>query len=364
MESTLFTDDLQIVQQVRAVTPAPSATIPTAPSVPARPTIPPASAPLGPTVLAVDGNSLAHRGYHAYAAHRDSGDLVGAGLYGFLALLAAVVDIVRPAATVIGLDCRRRSWRKECWPPYKAHRADKADALDALLDEIPVVLDQLGAYVVCREGFEADDVCGSVAAAAEAARRRCIVATSDRDAYALISHATSVLRIRSGMHRAQLIDDRRLRRDLGIDPGQYTEFSALRGDTSDNLPGIHGVGRKRARDLLRRFHTVTDAVDDPLACRSVLGPEVGQTLIDDVSADGGVFARNVELMTLRRDLPVDLDAGVPRTPLDRIDAVLRRRRLAGLIARMSLCFGAVGESAGDDGPPPLGDADAPPLELD
>ena len=363
---TLFTDDLQVVEECRAPEPAPVAATATAATTtaarPQRRRIPEPTTPLGPTVLAVDGNSLAHRGYHAYAAHREDGDLVGAGLYGFLALLAAVVDIVRPASTIIGFDCREASFRKDRWPDYKAQRADKPEALDALLDEIPRALEALGACVLAPRGYEADDVCGSVAVAAEAAHRRCVVATSDRDAFALVSDATSVLRIRSGMHRAVLIDARRYRRDLGIEPGQYTEFAALRGDTSDNLPGIHGIGRKRARDLLRRFDRVADAVADPLACRSVLGPEVGQTLLDDVAAADGVFARNVELMTMHRDLPVELDAGIPTTPLPQIEAYLRGRRLAGLIARMSLCFGA--PASPGEAPPPLTDADAPPLELD
>ncbi|WP_370326190.1 5'-3' exonuclease H3TH domain-containing protein [Euzebya sp.] len=349
----LFDTDLQVTDAAKAA------------AAPARRRIAPAPAPeptvvAGPTVLAVDGNSLAHRGYHAYAKREgDPGgrDLVGAGLYGFLALLAAVVDIVRPSATVIGFDCRQASVRKDRWPDYKAQRPDKPEVLDALLDEIPVALDALGACVVTHTGYEADDVCGSVAATAAAARRRCVVATSDRDAFALVSDTTSVLRIRSGMHRAQEVDRRRLRRELGIAPGQYTEYAALRGDTSDNLPGITGIGPKRARDLLRRYDSVADAVADPMGCRSVLGPEVGQVLIDDFGHPESVFHRNVELMTIADHLEVDLDAGCPRTPLHRIDDYLRSRRLAGLIARMALCFGA--DQAGHAPPPPT-DADAPP----
>lgn len=320
---------------------------------------------LGPTVLVVDGNSLAHRGYHAYAARRATsdatrgpdGDPIGAGLYGFLALLAAVVDMTRPQSVVIGFDCREASVRKAEWPAYKGQRPDKPDVLDALLDDIPLALRALGAHVVTHRGYEADDVCGSVAAAATAARRRCVVATSDRDAFALVSDTTSVMRIRSGMHRAQVIDARRFRRELGISPGQYTEFSALRGDTSDNLPGINGIGPKRARDLLSRYHTVADAVADPMGCRSVLGPEVGQTLMDDLAAPDSVFHRNIALMTMMQDLKVDIDHGQAATPIEVIEAYLRGRRLPGLITRMSMCFGLQPDHGVR---PPLTDADAPP----
>ncbi|MGI9015530.1 MAG: 5'-3' exonuclease [Euzebya sp.] len=315
---------------------------------------------LGPTVLAVDGNSLAHRGYHAYAARREDGDLLGAGLYGFLALLAAVVDIVRPASTIIGFDCRAESVRKARWPDYKGQRPDKPDVLDELLDQIPQALDSLGGCVVVHRGYEADDVCGSVAAAATNARRRCVIATSDRDAFSLVNEATSVLRIRSGMHRAQRVDTTRFRRELGIAPGQYTEFAALRGDSSDNIPGIMGIGPKRARDLLQRYDNVADAVADPMGCRSVLGPEVGQVLIDDLVAADSVFHRNIDLMTIVGDLDVDLDAGLPTTPMAQIEGFLRGRRLAGLIARMGLCFGQV--PAGE-WVPPLTDEHAPPLQI-
>lgn len=355
----LFDSDLQVAPAAAPARPS-AAVIPTRTPIARQPE----EVPLGPTVLAVDGNSLAHRGYHAYTARRIAegrgGDLVGAGLYGFLALLAAVADISRPSGIVIGFDCRETSVRKDRWPDYKAQRPDKPDTLDALLDEIPVALAELGANVVVAKGYEADDICGSVAAAAEAAGRRCVVATSDRDAFALVSDATSVLRIRSGMHRAQRMDTTRYRRELGISPGQYTEFAALRGDTSDNLPGINGIGPKRGKDLLNRFATVAEAVADPMGCRSVLGPEVGQTLIDDLASSESVFHRNVELMTIHRDLPVDLDAAAPTTPMPVIEEALRGRRLTGLVARMGLCFGA--ERDTESAPPPT-DEDAPPLLL-
>lgn len=354
-DTALPDGDLQVADAAASARPVSDGVLPTRTPIARRP----ARVVLGPTVLAVDGNSLVHRGYHAYAGRRDDGDLVGAGLYGFLALLSAVTDIVRPAAIIIGLDCRIRSVRKEVFPAYKGQRPDKPEALDALLDEIPLALEALGSAATVVEGFEADDVCGSVAATAESAGRRCVVATSDRDAFALVNDHTSVFRLRSGMHRAQRMDTTRFRRELGITPGQYTEFAALRGDTSDNLPGINGIGPKRARDLLNRFDTVADAVADPMGCRSVLGPEVGQVLIDDVAAEDSTFRRNIDLMTIQQHLAVDLDAGRPSTPAAQIDSYLRGRRLGGLIERMTLCFGATTTVDA----PPLTDADMPPLPL-
>lgn len=262
-----------------------------------------------PTLLAVDGNSLAHRAFHAYGtAGLASGGAADRGaLYGFLALFAAVCDRTSPDAVVVGFDCRESSERRARFPAYKANRPDKDPALYALLDLAAAALADLGVTVVVPPGWEADDVVGSAARAGGASRWQTVVATSDRDAFALVDQTTTVLRLRSGMDNAEVIDPAWIRRRLRIQPGQYTEFAALRGDPSDNLQGISGIGPARAAALLALYPTVAEAVADPMGCRSVLGPDIGQALVDDLASDGSVFRRNVELMTVRRDLDIDVE---------------------------------------------------------
>jgi DNA polymerase-1 len=309
--------------------------------------------PAGPTLLAVDGNSLAHRAFHAYGAPQAGVAPDRDGLYGFLALLAAVCDIAAPEAIVVGFDCRQDSERRAVYPGYKANRVEKDPGLYELLDEIPTVLVELGVEVVVAPGWEADDVIGSAAATAEAAGWRCIVATSDRDAFGLISDRTSVLRLRSGMENAVVVDPERLRRDMGVAPGQYGDFAALRGDTSDNLEGIRGIGPSRAAALLATYDDVLAAVADPIGCRSVLGSSLGQALIDDVASPDSVFRRNVALMTMRRDLPIDLDACRRRPSPSRIADCLQAWGVRGVEARLCLALGARPDVA----PPP----EAPPV---
>jgi DNA polymerase-1 len=284
-------------------------------------------------LLAVDGNSLTHRAFHAYHGSHDGG-----AIYGFLALLAAVCDVTFPDAIVVGFDCRSTSHRRDRYPAYKANRLEKDADLDEALDAVPTLLIELGVNVIVARGWEADDVVGSAATAAEAAGWRCVVATSDRDAFALISHDTTVLRLRSGMENSVLVDAERLRREAGVEPRQYVEFSALRGDTSDNLPGITGIGPAKAAALLRAFPTVADAVADPIGCRSVLGKPLGQTLIDDLAHDQSVFRRNVDLMTAHRDVPVDIEACRPRISPDRASASLRTWGVRGIDGRVALAL--------------------------
>lgn len=315
--------------------------------------------PRRPTVLVVDGNSLAHRAFHAYAADAltDAGGRPRGAVYGFLALLSGICDRVGPDAVVVGFDCHGTSARKDRYPGYKAQRPDGDPALSLQLDDLACLLDRLGVAVLVPEGWEADDVLGSGAAAAEAGGWRAVLATSDRDSFALVSEMTTVLRLGSGLDRATEVTPAVLARTVGVQPGQYVEFAALRGDTSDNLPGVPGVGPKRAAALLREYPTVADAVSDPFGCRSVLGRPVGQALIDDLAEPAAsIFLRNVDLMTIRRDLPIDLDAARPSATPDAIERHLLAWELPTLVRRVTIAL-----SVRPELPPPPGDADAPPF---
>jgi len=318
-----------------------------------------APVPRRPTVLVVDGNSLAHRAFHAYAADAltDADGRPRGAVYGFLALLCGICDRVGPDAVVVGFDCHGTSARKDRFPGYKAQRPDGDPALSLQLDDLACLLDRLGVAVLVPEGWEADDVLGSAAAAAEAGGWHAVLATSDRDAFGLVSETTTVLRLGSGLDRAAEITPAVLAATVGVRPGQYVEFAALRGDTSDNLPGVPGVGPKRAAALLREYPTVAQAVADPFGCRSVLGRPVGQALIDDLADPAhSIFLRNVDLMTIRRDLPVDLETARPSVTPDAIERHLLAWELPTLVRRVTVAL-----SVRPELPPPPGDADAPPF---
>jgi DNA polymerase-1 len=208
--------------------------------------------------------------------------------------------------------------------------------------------------VIVASGLEADDVVASAAATAEAAGWRCVVASPDRDVLGLVSDRTEVLQVRGGEQPIRRITARGFRRRHRIAPAQYLQLAALRGDASDNLQGITGIGAKKAAALLCAYATVEQAVADPIGCRSVLGPELGQALIDDLAADDSVFGRNVALMTLDRDVPLDLDRTRRAASPQQILEVLRVHRMTGLHTRM--CAALCPSHA----TPPVSDDDAPP----
>src|SRR4051794_7572033 len=217
------------------------------------------------TVLAVDGNSLLHRAFHALASsmYRTPDGVQGWAVRGLLSQLVAAVDRVCADVVVVGFDDRGRSSRKERWPTYKAHRAPKPDSLQRQLDLAVDVLRELGVVVVVPEGLEADDVLASVAAQAPMLGARTVVVTSDRDSFALIDDNTGMLRIlNGGVDASPLLDPQRLAMVTGVRPDQYADLAALRGDTSDNLPGVTGFGTKTAVKLLQALDTAEAAFED------------------------------------------------------------------------------------------------------
>ncbi|WP_460444781.1 5'-3' exonuclease [Angustibacter aerolatus] len=286
-------------------------------------------------LLAVDGNSLLHRAYHGGFGTdwRDVEGRANWALRGVLRIIGAAADRLAPDALVVGFDHPEHSHRRVEYPAYKAGRPDKPAELVAQLADAPEVMSAAGIGVVVPDGWEADDVLASGAALAGRSGWRCTVLTSDRDSFALIDDTTCVLRLLDGgVEGSPLLTPGRLQLLCGVRAGQYTDFAALRGDSSDNLPGAVGIGPKAAAKLLAVF----DGVDDALAAldggraaevEAAIGVAATRRLGDPTSREN--VARNQRLMTMRRDLPMPA-LGDLHLPLDahRLQSALAERALA------------------------------------
>ncbi|MBB5874512.1 DNA polymerase-1 [Allocatelliglobosispora scoriae] len=279
--------------------------------------------PPAPLLLVLDGNSLLHRAYHAASLEGftdRSGRPVWAlrGLFNYVARAAAHL---RPQAVVVGFDCPDHSARRLDYPAYKGHRPEKAADLVEQLAGAPELLRAAGICTVVPTAFEADDV---LASSAEHARRsgwRSVLMTSDRDAFALIDDTTSVLRIRNGgFDEAVMVDAASLLAICGVQPRQYRDYAALRGDPSDNLHGVRRFGAATAARLLQAFDTVEAAwaaLDrgDEQSVRDVVGELAAEEL--GKPAMRAIVERNRRIMSMRDDLPVpELDT--VRLPLNRM----------------------------------------------
>ena len=262
-------------------------------------------------VLAIDGNSILHRAFHAQAGtglRAADGSPLWA-IRGLIGQLVEAVDRVAPQQVVIGFDDAVTSLRRERWTTYKAHRAPKPESLISQLALAVEMLRDLGIPVVVPTGLEADDVLAAVAARAADTGGRAVLMTSDRDAFALISPATSVLRMLSGgVEGSPLLTPERLHLMTGIHPGQYLDYAALRGDASDNLPGVRGIGPKTAARLLAAVGTARAAFDDLDAGGTLVADAVGSTIARRLAEPGSRAAWELNCQVMAPQHGVELPA--------------------------------------------------------
>ena len=283
-------------------------------------------------LLTVDAPSLLHRNHHA-RAHTDLRDRHGRpawALHGMLRQILEAVDQFAPDALLFGLDDRRTSVREGLYPDYKAGRAVKDATLVEQLERAESLLEALGFRTVTPAGFEADDVNASAARWAGAEGWDCVIVTSDRDSFANISHHTKVLRvIDGGIGGSPLLSPTSLRAMYGVAPENYLAFAALRGDASDNLPGVAGIGEKTAPALLEVMGSMQAVWADIEHCAGENlvaaldswslengGRRLGAALLKRLTAPGARerFDFNVSIMAGRTDLDLGLTPDVPGSP--------------------------------------------------
>ncbi|WP_246088118.1 5'-3' exonuclease [Nocardioides albertanoniae] len=290
--------------------------------------------PPGPRrlLLVVDAPSLLHRNHHA-RAHTRMVDRAGRpawALHGMLRQILDSIDAFAPDAVLFGLDDRTSSLRRDAYPDYKAGRPEKDPLLSEQLDRAGSLLDALGLATHTPPGLEADDVNASAAAWAGRNGWNCVVITSDRDAFALISDHTQVLRlINGGINGSPLLNPARLHAMYGVPSERYLEYAALRGDASDNLPGVTGIGEKTAAALLDRVGPMagvwsdiddnagrgTAAILDAWAAETGVR-RISSRVVSALSAPGGRerYDFNLRMMACRDDLDLRLTPDVPGTP--------------------------------------------------
>jgi 5'-3' exonuclease len=209
-----------------------------------------------PSLLAVDGNSLGHRAFHSVRAEAEPGGVEVPPIVGAVVTMLATTWVVGPYDAVVVAFDHAENRRKHDHPEYKANRTDEHPALRPRLAELRDHLAACGFTVTDHPGAEADDLLAAVADACTARAWRCDLLSSDRDLTALVGPTTRLLRPRATFSDLRIEDEAAVRATYGIEPGQYTDLAALRGDPSDGLDGARGIGPKTAARLLRDHGSV------------------------------------------------------------------------------------------------------------
>jgi DNA polymerase-1 len=270
---------------------APTTTQPTSPSVPA--------AGHRDKLLLLDGHSLAYRAFFAQPPENFStttGQPTNA-VYGFTAMLINVLRDEQPTHVAVAFDRGEPTFRHEQYVEYKANRRETPADFRSQLSLIFEVLDALGIARLSKPGFEADDIIATLASQAEPDMSVLIV-TGDRDAFQLISDDVTVLKTGRGVSDVTRFTPAAMQEKYGLTPAQYPDFAAVRGDPSDNLPNIPGVGEKTAAKWIIDFGSLTQLVDRVDEVKGKAGDKLREHLAN--------VLRNRQLTELARDVPLDL----------------------------------------------------------
>lgn len=255
-----------------------------------------------PTLLLLDGHSLAFRAFYALPAENfktHSGQTTNA-VYGFTSMLINLLRDERPTHVAAAFDVSRKTFRAELFAAYKAQRSAAPDEFKGQIDITKEVLGAMGIPVMAIEGYEADDIIATLATQANGQGFRVLVVTGDRDALQLVNDDITVLYPRRGVSDLTRFTPEAVEEKYGLTPAQYPDFAALRGDPSDNLPGIPGVGEKTAAKWIREFGSLTGLVDR----------------VDEVRGKtGDALRENLSNVLLNRQLTEMVrDVAVPYTP--------------------------------------------------
>lgn len=215
-------------------------------------------------LLAVDGNSIMNRAFYGIRPLTTKDGQFTHAIYGFLTMLLKIKADTNPDAVAIAFDLHAPTFRHKAYSGYKATRKGMPEELRCQVEPLKELLRLLGYKLVSVEGFEADDILGTFAKNSSEKGYECVIATGDRDSFQLISDSVSVrfAATKQGTPSAEIYDKARIIEEYGVSPHQLIDIKAIQGDSSDNIPGVAGIGPKGAGDLIKRFENLDNIYEN------------------------------------------------------------------------------------------------------
>lgn len=254
-------------------------------------------------LLVLDGNSIINRAFYGIKLLSTKSGIYTNAVYGFLNILLKLKEISQPDAIGVAFDVHAPTFRHKKYDEYKAGRHAMPDELRMQMPILKDILKSLGIKTVECEGWEADDILGTLAQACRSAGNECFIATGDRDSLQLAHGGVKVLlaHTKSGRPVTDIYDENTVMEEYGVTPAELIQVKALQGDSSDNIPGVAGVGAKTALDLIQRFHNIDyiyenlDEIDIKKGVREKLARDKDKAYL------------SLDLGTIRTNAPVDTD---------------------------------------------------------
>jgi len=251
-------------------------------------------------LLLIDGHSMAYRAFYALPAENfttASGQHTNA-IYGFATMLLSLLSSEKPTHVAVAFDVSRKTFRSEIFPEYKANRAKTPDEFRSQMSYLHELVSAFGITQFEVEGYEADDILATITKRAEREGAEVFICTGDRDSFQLVNDKTTVLYPKRGVSDLARMTPDAVQEKYGMSPSQYPDFAALRGDPSDNLPSIPGVGEKTAAKWVVEYGSLKELLSNV----DKVGGKVGQALRDSIDN----VIRNRELTQLVAEVPLDL----------------------------------------------------------
>lgn len=295
------------------------------------------------TFAVIDGNSLMHRAFHAVPPTMNAPDgRPTNAIFGFLNMFLKMIDAFNPDGVVVAFDKGKPRVRMEMLPQYKAQRPPMDPDLHAQFPMIKELLTALNVPILQSEGWEGDDILGTMARLGEQAGCDMLLVTGDRDMYQLVTEHVNVVSTRKGLSDVAIMTPESVD-DLyhGITPALVPDFYGLKGDTSDNIPGVPGIGPKKASALIAQY----GSLDEVIAHADEVKGKMGENLRAHI--DDALLSRKVA--TIRTDAPVELDfeaTSFPAFSADEVSAALGTLGITAMQNRFLSLIGGEGGAAG------------------
>lgn len=294
------------------------------------------------TFAVIDGNSLMHRAFHAVPPTMNAPDgRPTNAIFGFLNMFLKMIDAFNPDGVVVAFDKGKPRVRMEMLPQYKAQRPPMDPDLHAQFPMIKELLGALNVPILQSEGWEGDDILGTMARLGEEAGCDMLLVTGDRDMYQLVTEHVNVVSTRKGLSDVAIMTPESVD-DLyhGITPALVPDFYGLKGDTSDNIPGVPGIGPKKASALIAQY----GSLDEVIAHADEVKGKMGENLRAHI--DDALLSRKVA--TIRTDAPVELDfdeTSFPAFSADEVSAALGALGITAMQNRFLALIGGEGGAA-------------------
>lgn len=292
------------------------------------------------TFAVIDGNSLMHRAFHAVPPTMNAPDgRPTNAIFGFLNMFLKMIDAFNPDGVVVAFDKGKPRVRMEMLPQYKAQRPPMDPDLHAQFPMIKELLTALNVPILQSEGWEGDDILGTMARLGEQAGCDMLLVTGDRDMYQLVTEHVNVVSTRKGLSDVAIMTPESVD-DLyhGITPALVPDFYGLKGDTSDNIPGVPGIGPKKASALIAQY----GSLDEVIAHADEVKGKMGENLRAHI--DDALLSRKVA--TIRTDAPVELDFGATSFPAFSADEVSAALGTLGITAMQNRFLALIGDEGG------------------